>query len=179
MCFLWGTNWIYIYILFRRNSAFKGLNVPEKRMPRKMYGQKRKEQEAEEICVPRSFIIRRTQVILLGWSKQEGWEAGIVACMGVVAIVCNRKDCFRHLDIDGRIILKRALKEEWVTVWAGLNWLRTGGWWTWQRVIWHAEQLSAFQGNSFFFMELISASSENFEVLQRWVCLHRTCRQRF
>jgi hypothetical protein len=33
----------------------------------------------------------------------------------------------RHLDIDGRIILKRTLKKEGVTVEAGLKWLKTGG----------------------------------------------------
>lgn len=32
-----------------------------------------------------------------------------------------------HLDIDGRIILKRTLKNEGVAVEAGLNWLKTGG----------------------------------------------------
>lgn len=32
----------------------------------------------------------------------------------------------RHLDTDGRIILKRTLKNEGVTVEAGSNWLKTG-----------------------------------------------------
>jgi hypothetical protein len=53
--------------------------------------------------------------------------------MGVVGENCrmhgrgdNHVQQKRHLDIDGRIILKRTLKNDGVTVEAGLNWLKTG-----------------------------------------------------
>lgn len=51
------------------------------------------------------------------------WWARIVACMGEVMITYNRRDTY--LDTYGRIILKRTLKKENVTVGAELNWLKT------------------------------------------------------
>jgi hypothetical protein len=36
-----------------------------------------------------------------------------------------RRDCFRNIGVDGRIILNQMLEKRVVTVHTGLNWLRT------------------------------------------------------